>query len=551
MAIVENDYAAYLKTSDGEIPLRDLDAQEKIDSLSEDIINNLGIWFYKKNVNPSDAYPLFDFSDNYNAGDLIFFNPLFYGGNKLSTGTKWRLFGFFNEGNQSSDYDVLAEGSELNVNKILEINKSYIKIRILFLISEPEGKKIEISCRFKKVTDDLMSMVIDLQNKYSKCITKNSFVTELYSVIRDYIEENDFIVIPQNLYLVENIDYGVLAKNIHRNIFIKDNNVLHEIALPTHTERFTETGHINIPFSFSKPYWTKIGFKDTFSSNMKFKDLFIHVSSKSIEKTCSILTIGDSICDSNLPRHIKWWLSKFGVTANMIGTRACEWSQYPGFEYGIYKDLDVHAKGEGRGGYRLLEYAEMALDKNKSPFHNYTNPFRNPETNTFDLSFYMNQNSFESLDWMVISLGTNDILYYTGFDCYTPNMGELLNNEGNQSLINAYNKMIESAKEYNPEIKICIVLPQIKNFYETGTASFDYKSLSWASKVINELENPEDNVFIVMPLISQGKMSIQNIDSYENIDENGNYSNIPNNIHFNGMGQLVHSLYVASLIVNI
>ena len=34
MAIVENDYAAYLKTSDGEIPLRDLDAQEKIGSLS-------------------------------------------------------------------------------------------------------------------------------------------------------------------------------------------------------------------------------------------------------------------------------------------------------------------------------------------------------------------------------------------------------------------------------------------------------------------------------------------------------------------------------------
>ena len=37
MAIVENDYAAYLKTSDGEIPLRDLDAQEKISSLSDDL----------------------------------------------------------------------------------------------------------------------------------------------------------------------------------------------------------------------------------------------------------------------------------------------------------------------------------------------------------------------------------------------------------------------------------------------------------------------------------------------------------------------------------
>ena len=39
MAIVQNDYAAYLKTSDGEIPLRDLDAHEEIGSLSEEIGN--------------------------------------------------------------------------------------------------------------------------------------------------------------------------------------------------------------------------------------------------------------------------------------------------------------------------------------------------------------------------------------------------------------------------------------------------------------------------------------------------------------------------------
>lgn len=37
MAVIENDYAAYIQTPDGEVPLRDLDAQEKIGSLSEDI----------------------------------------------------------------------------------------------------------------------------------------------------------------------------------------------------------------------------------------------------------------------------------------------------------------------------------------------------------------------------------------------------------------------------------------------------------------------------------------------------------------------------------
>lgn len=39
MAILENDYAAYIQTPEGEVPLRDLDAQEKISSLSEDSYN--------------------------------------------------------------------------------------------------------------------------------------------------------------------------------------------------------------------------------------------------------------------------------------------------------------------------------------------------------------------------------------------------------------------------------------------------------------------------------------------------------------------------------
>ena len=43
MAIVQNDYAAYLKTSDGEIPLRDLDAHEEIGSLSEDNMDTISI----------------------------------------------------------------------------------------------------------------------------------------------------------------------------------------------------------------------------------------------------------------------------------------------------------------------------------------------------------------------------------------------------------------------------------------------------------------------------------------------------------------------------
>ena len=70
MAIVENDYAAYLKTSDGEIPLRDLDAQKKISSLSEEIDYKFYPFDYyinklRKNVLVMDSTELsLDFSEN-------------------------------------------------------------------------------------------------------------------------------------------------------------------------------------------------------------------------------------------------------------------------------------------------------------------------------------------------------------------------------------------------------------------------------------------------------------------------------------------------------
>lgn len=51
MAVLENDYAAYIQTEAGEVPLRDLDAQEKIGSLSEDLICALGGDDIIKNIN--------------------------------------------------------------------------------------------------------------------------------------------------------------------------------------------------------------------------------------------------------------------------------------------------------------------------------------------------------------------------------------------------------------------------------------------------------------------------------------------------------------------
>lgn len=67
MAVIENDYAAYIQTPDGEVPIRDLDAQKKIDSLSEEIADNLGYKEYEENLFVGDAINTGKYALNKNA----------------------------------------------------------------------------------------------------------------------------------------------------------------------------------------------------------------------------------------------------------------------------------------------------------------------------------------------------------------------------------------------------------------------------------------------------------------------------------------------------
>jgi hypothetical protein len=108
--------------------------------------------------------------------------------------------------------------------------------------------------------------------------------------------------------------------------------------------------------------------------------------------------------------------------------------------------------------------------------------------------------------------------------------------------------MIDSIHAYDPNIKIALIPPQVSSG-STSLDAFNFKALVWAEKVIENFGNEENNVYVLFPTMSQGKFSIQNI-SQQNTTQGDNYSQNAQGVHFNGMGQLMHALYVASWILN-
>lgn len=84
----------------------------------------------------------------------------------------------------------------------------------------------------------------------------------------------------------------------------------------------------------------------------------------------------------------------------------------------------------------------------------YTNPFYNPSTEGFDFSYYMSQQGYSSVDFVVIQLGINDLYPTIPRSISTPDYSAIWAN---------IRTMIDSIHEYNATTKIIINLPTTPN----------------------------------------------------------------------------------------
>ena len=201
---------------------------------------------------------------------------------------------------------------------------------------------------------------------------------------------------------------------------------------------------------------------------MLTKDLFIVPVSKTAGSgmTRNVMFIGDSITANGLyPKEVVNLFKNDEMNVNLVGTVSIG---------GV-----LH---EGHGGWTSKDFCEV------QSFNDYTNAFYNPTTKTFDFSYYMSTNKFESVDDVFITLGIND----------------MAKNLGIENIIGYYNQMINSIRAYNPKIRIFIGLCILPYSGKYSTAH-NYGQFSKAQRLalherlIEEYDERENEGFYVVP----------------------------------------------------
>lgn len=147
-------------------------------------------------------------------------------------------------------------------------------------------------------------------------------------------------------------------------------------------------------------------------------------------QNCSLLCIGDSTVDHDvMTAKIKSFFEENGKTVTLLGT--------------LGDGQGTGNNNEGRAGWTTSDYF---TDKQ---YNGVVNPFYNPSSQTFDFSYYMNNQGYTSVDFVVIQLGIND-LYNFDDTKIIPTWENV-------------NAMISSILSHNQSTKVLLNLPTTPN----------------------------------------------------------------------------------------
>lgn len=217
-------------------------------------------------------------------------------------------------------------------------------------------------------------------------------------------------------------------------------------------------------------------FDDSQNLELYSKDINVQVTDKSVKTTTkNIVWIGDSYSDGfGLAQNTFDILTSYQKTAESLGV----W-QTSG-------ETVKHNAVAGASTYNF--FRDKISDK--------TNPFYDPTTQTFDFSYFMAQNfADKTADIFVVALGINDITRKADISAIDDGMDHI-------------QQMIDSAKAYNPDIKILIrtLNPQAyqnvrwENSYEANfmrANRMKYMQEQWNQAILDNFDNGQYNVYVL------------------------------------------------------
>lgn len=163
----------------------------------------------------------------------------------------------------------------------------------------------------------------------------------------------------------------------------------------------------------------------------------------------------------------------------------------------VYSLSTIGTKGtapnnhEGRSGWRLSNYFTTSSD----------NAFYNPNTQTFDASYYFTNSGVAKPDWFFINLGINDVFSYSSDEDL---------NEAIEQCKEYLDAMIDSILDASPNTKIgvCLTIPPnhsqdaFGKEYNCDQNRNRYKrnNLLWVHSLIEEYDNREDEGIYLIPI---------------------------------------------------
>lgn len=186
----------------------------------------------------------------------------------------------------------------------------------------------------------------------------------------------------------------------------------------------------------------------------------ISITTENLPDSCTMLVIGDSTVDHDkVTGKMLSYFAEKGKTLNLLGT--------------LGEKNNPLNKNEGRAGWSTEEYLENGT------YDNVVNPFYNPSTKTFDFSYYMNNQGYNSPDYVVVQLGINDLYLITEPDY--------------NAIWSALKTIIDSIRDFDDAIKIIINLPTTPNSDQNKHSVFEplYRNrvITYNSIVIKNIQN--------------------------------------------------------------
>lgn len=190
------------------------------------------------------------------------------------------------------------------------------------------------------------------------------------------------------------------------------------------------------------------------------------------------IVVGDStIAQDFLINHLEDMFETDPLTINFKGT------------HGTYGELH----NEGYAGWTIHD-----LRTNKT-YNDVVNPFYNPIKADFDFAYYMTNQGYTGLDYVVLCFGINDTFSFT-------NDSTLLNKI--PDIIADFNYIINNIHAYDSNIKIgvCVTIPPnasqdaFGNDYYTGQTQWRYKrnNALWIEQLINAFKGKTpQNIYLI------------------------------------------------------